>query len=198
MKIKAICDNCGASTSIEVNSIAKCEYCGSVLSSNNTIREINTIDLEERFEKSVKLFIESIDFGILDITLFNLSLSSLVEISTSNFQNRSLNKIKTIIYSQNNFDELFYRDSIETIQSFKNIKKISNPNQLEFLNQLETFITEKFKHDYIKNIKNEYDYYFDDRFKNLNDKAFQNKKNQVESLFNQKQKEIIKILTLNK
>jgi uncharacterized Zn finger protein len=63
MKIKAICDNCGASTSIEVNSIAKCEYCGSVLSSNNTIREINTIDLEERFEKSVKLLSEEAKVG---------------------------------------------------------------------------------------------------------------------------------------
>lgn len=196
MVIKSVCNSCGASALLEENSIGECEYCGSILSSN--IIKLVSTNLEEKFEKSVKLFAESFDFGILDITLLDLSLSSLIEIFNSNLKNRLLNKINTIINSQNNFDEVFLKNSIETIQNFKKNNRITSHNQLEFLKQVQTFITVKFKYDYLKNIEKEYDYYFDERFTNLNDIAFQNKKNQVKILYNQKEKEVTEILTLIK
>jgi len=194
MVIKSVCNSCGASALLEENSIGECEYCGSILSSN-IIKPVS-INLEEKFEKSVKLFAESFDYGILDITLLELSLSSLIEIFNSNLKNRLWNKIKIIINSQNNFDEVFLKNSIETIQNFKKNNEITSNNQLEFLKEVQTLITVKFKYDYLKNIEKEYDYYFDERFTNLNDIAFQNKKNQVKSLYNQKEKEVTEILTL--
>ena len=189
-----ICKNCGSSNFIENDSSKNCEYCGSyLLIETKTSIVSNNLTYEQDFEKITNLLDDSIEYGVLDADLFIMSLDNLLLILTPNNINRIKKKLTNTIYTYE-YDFDFINQTVELIQTV--IIRQINSIYISILNFISDSFIEKFKIDYIRDAKNEYDYYFDDRFKNIVDSAFKNKQSQVIAVYKTKEKELENYLTI--
>ena len=189
-----ICKNCGSSNFIVNDSSKNCEYCGSyLLIETKTSIISNNLTYEQDFEKITNLLYDSIEYGALDANLFIMSLDNLLIILTPNNINRIKKKLTNVIYTYK-YDFGFINQTVDLIQNV--IIRQNNSLYISILNFISDTFIEKFKIDYIREAKNEYDYYFDDRFKNINDSAFKNKQSQVIADYTTKEKELENYLTI--
>lgn len=192
-----ICNSCGASQILRNGYSGTCEYCNNPVSAS--IDHIhNNHNTEEQLEKAIKLLLESIEYGTLDKEKFNLSLSKIINVVGRIESKTYLNNFPKLLSSISfQLDVNFFNEVIEIVEKMITHNK-ADPDKLKVLNKIKDAISEKFKHDFMSNIKKEYEYYTDSRFANLNDPSFQKKKNQVINLYNKKRNELTKHLLILK